>query len=235
MSETDKESVRQCFAKVRENLPEGITEADADALQDIALRLMDRGLPRPNVDRHSRDGYNEISADFRASFGGLVLVADGGHQGYAFAVAGGAPIGGRIEFVTWPEAKSDAFIDALFETWAKVVENAGAYVPKGITSRTIELTDEPAMTSRVPGQRREPAMTIDLDAIERRAAFEARGGYDASDAIRLREQDVPALIAEARRLREKLGRALALLHMLDNIEARHPDVAEFLDNEGSQP
>lgn len=64
---------------------------------------------------------------------------------------------------------------------------------------------------------------LDLDALERRAG---QGN----------PHDVRALIAEARQLREKLGRAMALLYTLDSsIKSRHPAVAAFLDNEESQP
>lgn len=51
-NESAKESLRESFANLRKALPEGITEADADLLQDVALRLMDRGLPRPAVFRY---------------------------------------------------------------------------------------------------------------------------------------------------------------------------------------
>ncbi len=60
MSESEKESLRQSFANLRKALPEGITEADADILQDVGLRLMDRGLPRPAVFRYDEDG--DVSA-----------------------------------------------------------------------------------------------------------------------------------------------------------------------------
>lgn len=49
-----------------------------------------------------------------------------------------------------------------------------------------------------------------------------------AEAVR-RASELPGLTATLDEIRHYLGRAVRLLHMLDRQDARHPDVAEFLD------
>lgn len=61
--------------------------------------------------------------------------------------------------------------------------------------------------------------------------------HEARDALaRWLEQLVDSLTGgELRELRKERDTAVGLLRMLDRAEARHPDVAEFLDGLGSEP
>lgn len=113
-------------------------------------------------------------------------------------------------------------LEAIKKAWGVVTS-----ADRSLSETSPEMTSALALLGRLEDAVSEPR--DDLRARAREGAEEAaRRLRDHCDWV---EERVVELEHERDRIRGRLKEALRLLHLLDNQEARHPDVAAFLDAE----
>lgn len=131
--ESLKQSVREAFSRLRAELPEEVTPSDANFLEDLALRCLDRGLKRPAVFAHEEECEISIqfavpregqeNATIRLPAGTIEVYLYGGFdEVYAFSAAAGDDFGMLSIHRYADERARDRFADAIAEKWALVQE-----------------------------------------------------------------------------------------------------------------